>query len=218
MVYRSLLLILALAGAALADTGYSSTIQVTESDNSPMCQVGQLKFTAGTVTCSGGSASITSGGASFPVSQNVSFSDTSLYGILASTWSDSASTGTVGEYRSNQLASTNCPTSGVWADACTLTLSSGNWIVSGNMTFNGATNTEPIVGISTVSGNNVNHLRQGVDRFDATAPTANYDTSQPVPAYMVRHSTPTVYYEKVLCVYGGGVPKYFCTLQAWRPR
>lgn len=151
-------------------------------------------------------------------SANVAFSDTSRYGIYGSTWADSASTGTVGEYKSSQLGVSNCPSSGVWGDACSILLGSGTWIVAGNMTFNGSVNSEAIVAISTVSGNNTAHLRQGVDRFDTASPTAAYDVSQGVPPYMVRNSTPTTYYEKVFCSYVSGTPKYFCTLQGWRAR
>lgn len=68
MVRKPLLLILALAGFASADTGFPSTIKVTETDNSPSCVAGQIKFGAGQVSCSGQTATVTitggSGGAS----------------------------------------------------------------------------------------------------------------------------------------------------------
>lgn len=59
MVRKSLLLILALAGFASADTGFPSTIKVTETDNSPSCIAGQIKFGAGQVSCSGQTATVT---------------------------------------------------------------------------------------------------------------------------------------------------------------
>jgi len=62
MVRRTLFLILTLAGYGFSDTGFSTTIQVTETDNSPKCQAGQLKVSAGTLTCSGQTATITTGG------------------------------------------------------------------------------------------------------------------------------------------------------------
>lgn len=62
MVRREIFLILFCMGFARADTGYPSTVSVTESDNSPACTVGQLKFSNGTVTCSGQTATITNTG------------------------------------------------------------------------------------------------------------------------------------------------------------
>lgn len=59
MVRKSFLLILALAGFASADTGFPSTIKVTETDNSPSCVAGQIKFGAGQVSCSGQTATVT---------------------------------------------------------------------------------------------------------------------------------------------------------------
>jgi len=64
MVRKPLLLILLLAGMAYADTGMTSTIRVTETDNSPSCVVGQIKFGSGQVSCSGQTATITITGGS----------------------------------------------------------------------------------------------------------------------------------------------------------
>lgn len=62
MVHKSILLTLLLASIGFADTGWKDTINVTESDNSPKCQVGQIKFSAGSLTCNGQTASIAVGG------------------------------------------------------------------------------------------------------------------------------------------------------------
>lgn len=45
-----------------ADTGFTSTIRVSETDNSPACTVGQIKVTTGTLTCNGQVATISTGG------------------------------------------------------------------------------------------------------------------------------------------------------------
>lgn len=50
--------------SCFADTGYKNSIQVTETDNSPMCMAGQIKFSAGSLTCAGNVATVTSGGSS----------------------------------------------------------------------------------------------------------------------------------------------------------
>lgn len=62
MVRRTLLLIAALTSFCHADTGFYSTINVTETDGSPACQAGQLKVSTGTLTCSGQTATISTGG------------------------------------------------------------------------------------------------------------------------------------------------------------
>ncbi len=59
---RAILLAFFLTGSAWADTGFTSTIKVTETDNSPSCVVGQIKFSAGSVTCAGQTATVSSGG------------------------------------------------------------------------------------------------------------------------------------------------------------
>jgi len=63
MGYKPLLLVL-LAGLAYGDTGFKDLIQVTETDGSPKCMAGQLKFQPGQVSCSGNTATmnITGGG------------------------------------------------------------------------------------------------------------------------------------------------------------
>lgn len=55
---------MALASPAFADTGWPYTISVTETDHSPVCQVGQIQFTTGTVTCQGNIAKVVTGGGS----------------------------------------------------------------------------------------------------------------------------------------------------------
>lgn len=64
MVYRSFLLVLAVCGIAVADTGFKDSIQFSESDGSPKCMAGQVVVNSGQLTCSGNKATlnITGGG------------------------------------------------------------------------------------------------------------------------------------------------------------
>lgn len=73
---KILFALLALSSSAFADTGFSSTIRVSEADGAPACTVGQVKFSNGSVTCSGQSASVTSGGGSLSGPQTFSSSAT----------------------------------------------------------------------------------------------------------------------------------------------
>lgn len=62
MVRKTLLLIALFSGISWADTGFGSTIRVSETDNTPACTVGQIKVSPATLTCSGQVATITTGG------------------------------------------------------------------------------------------------------------------------------------------------------------
>lgn len=62
MVRKSLFLVLLLTGVLWADTGFRDTISITETDGVPKCMAGQIKFSAGTVTCSGQVATVTNTG------------------------------------------------------------------------------------------------------------------------------------------------------------
>ncbi len=64
MVFKKVLLIMVLASPSFSDTGFTSTIRVSETDSSPACTVGQIKVTAGTLTCNGQVATISTGGGS----------------------------------------------------------------------------------------------------------------------------------------------------------
>lgn len=55
---KSFFLALLLSGFAYADTGFRDMIQVTETDGSPKCMAGQLKFGSGQVACSGNTATL----------------------------------------------------------------------------------------------------------------------------------------------------------------
>jgi len=85
MVLKSLFLIIALGAIAWADTGFPTTISVTETDHAPQCSVGQLQFSTGTVTCRGQVAIINNsggGGGSFTACgsnpSGLQFTDTNL--------------------------------------------------------------------------------------------------------------------------------------------
>ena len=83
MVRRSLLLIIAFCGISRADTGFSSTIKVRETDGSPSCVVGQISVSPGTLTCAGQSATLTTGGGGGTpggADTNVQFNDAGSFG------------------------------------------------------------------------------------------------------------------------------------------
>lgn len=92
MVRKSLLLIGFLSAFSFADTGFRSTIRVTETDNSPSCQAGQIKFSAGSVACAGNVATITNvssatlpSGSTQYVQNNPSSTQTGAFNIASGT-------------------------------------------------------------------------------------------------------------------------------------
>lgn len=84
---KTFIALLFLGTYVYADTGYPSTVRITEIDKSPACTVGQLKVSNGTLACSGQSATITIGSGSgggvsvYPATNTATFP----YGISVST-------------------------------------------------------------------------------------------------------------------------------------
>lgn len=62
MVLKKILLMLLFVSPTFGDTGFTSTIRVSETDSSPACTVGQIKVSAGTLTCNGQVATVSTGG------------------------------------------------------------------------------------------------------------------------------------------------------------
>ena len=104
MVRRALFLVIALLGSGYADTGFRDLIQVTEPDGSPRCMAGQLKFSAGSLTCSGNVATVsTGGGGSSP-----SFPAFVLRDSASTAWSVTIST------TGQMVSATSAAPSGAW--------------------------------------------------------------------------------------------------------
>ena len=71
MGYKSVFVALGcllVAGISFADTGFPSSINIKETDGSPMCQAGQIQVSPGTLICTGNVATITTGGGSTALS------------------------------------------------------------------------------------------------------------------------------------------------------
>lgn len=103
MGFKKVLVMLLLASAAYGDTGFTSTIRVTETDNSPACTVGQIKVSTGSLTCSGQTAIISTGGGggsgtpsgtsgNIQYNNSGSFGGASFFNIHASSSSTTADT------------------------------------------------------------------------------------------------------------------------------
>lgn len=136
---------------------------------------------------------------------------------------DSAASGFIGEYTSSNVSSfTNFPTSTQYGDVVSVTLSAGDWDISGNVVtkLNGATFTSDdfFGGIGLTSGNNAPIAAPDGGYFESGAPVSGGDRSIPLTPYRVSISGSTTYFLKIRATYSSGPPQYKGMLRARRMR
>ncbi len=149
---------------------------------------------------------------------------TGAVSIRGTATNDSASAGFVGEYMEAKNATlTNTGSNGQYADAGTLSLTAGNWLITLQLYVNRntATWTRVDAGIGTATGNNSAGLSSG-DNFiihewasSATTPGSICPT---VANYRVALSATTSYYGKVRADFSAGQPQFVHRLSAVRIR
>lgn len=135
--------------------------------------------------------------------------------IVGTATNDSALAGRLGEIRSvDQSSFVNCPATGVNGDLTTFSLTSGDWLVTGCVTFglNGATMTSAGAGVGTSAGD-VNPIH----RIDILPPTTGSNNSACSTERVSLSDTTTVRL-KYQCTYSAGTPRAYGYLQAWRTR
>lgn len=134
---------------------------------------------------------------------------------------DSADAGDIGEYvESNQTATVNAPTSTQLGDLTSISLTAGDWDVTGNVSWteNGSTTTVVEGGISVTTGNSATGLTYGVNRFQAEPATAAHDINIPVTSYRINVSSTTTVYLKFSATFSAGTPKAYGSIRARRRR
>lgn len=133
---------------------------------------------------------------------------------------DNAAAGFIGEYVSSVVSAVSFPTTDNYGDLTSISLTAGDWNVSGSFlaTINGATVTQVIIGISTTSGNSGTGLVDGDSSNRAIGPTATYDSSTFVPVLRVSLSATTTYYLKFRAQYTVATPRASGRLSARRVR
>lgn len=141
-------------------------------------------------------------------------------GILGTATNDSASAGNVGEYVSSVVTATNFPATNVYGDLTSISLTAGDWDVTGivDSTLNGATMTVAVGGVSTTSGNSATGLTVGSNFFNSPPPTSAYDVQIVIPAYRISLSATTTVYLKYRASYSAGTPQATGRLSARRVR
>ena len=143
--------------------------------------------------------------------------------FLGTATNDSAAAGYVGEaVRSNVAGGSAVSASGnnQWFDITSISLTAGDWDISGLLTFstNGATITSNTVGISSTSGNSGTGLVNGDNQAESSAATAASSSTAFVPCYRVSLSGSATYYLKGYISYSVATPKAFGRISARRVR
>lgn len=151
-------------------------------------------------------------------------STTSAVTIRGTTTNDSAATGFVGEYvESVQSTNTNTAADGVFDDLVSISLTAGDWDVTGTLRFinNGATWTSANIGVSSAAGNDTTGLVSGSNNFAgqwASSSTTPILHSLYVPTYRVSLTATTTYYLKRMANFSAGTPQTRGRLSARRVR
>lgn len=150
-----------------------------------------------------------------------------MLGIQGTLTNDNALPGMDGEYIQSVVSTAaNVGASGTYFDATSISLTAGDWDVTGvgELFENGATFTAVFfdLGISTTSGNSGTGLILGsnsVENNFGVAITAFTDLGLVVPSYRVSLNATTTHYLKMqVGVYTVGTPQYQCRLSARRIR
>ncbi len=146
--------------------------------------------------------------------------------IKGSITNDSAVIGYVGEYVTNSVSAQNAGTTGQYSDVTSISLTAGDWDVTGVLACIRGTatfsSTVLFVGISTHSGNDGTGLTTGdtltMLSYGSAALTFN-TVSSTVPAVRMSFSTTTtVYLKGYVDAYTGGPPTHYGRISARRVR
>lgn len=111
-------------------------------------------------------------------------------------------------YVSSAPSSGNVPSSGNWGNVASVSLTPGDWDVSGaiNIVANGATVTGTSGAISINSGATTTDHAAGDNQVDGLLATAALSGAITIPTYRVRVTTATTVYLKVKATYAVATP------------
>lgn len=146
--------------------------------------------------------------------------------LRGTTTNDDAAAGDIGEYIESTVSNTSTGSTGQYYDITSISLTKGDWDISGMSQFsrNGATFTlvDLVLAITTTSGNNSTGVIPGVNtsEFNPGATMLSFGfVSVSVPVYrMSLSSTTTVYLKGFVDAYSAGTPKQYARISARRVR
>ena len=206
--------------AAPATSGTVTSVNVSggttglTTSGGPITSSGTITLAGTLVAANGGTGQTT---VTYAPGTTAGFIATS--GQLGFTDASSGAAGYVGEVLSTS-ATNQTPSSGVWQDAGSLSLTAGDWDLSFQVYFaaGGSVITNCSVGISTTSGNSSTGLVQGDNLMSAGNSPGGSDIGSAINQYVVRISTTTTYFAKLLETTSGGTPRYSFRFNARRRR
>lgn len=147
-------------------------------------------------------------------------SSTSGVAIKGTTTNDNAAAGNVGEAVRGYASGVSVATNNTWQNCTSISLTAGDWDVSGLMVFgnNGATATEVFSAISINSGTTTTDHVQGDNVANGINPTAAYNSSLAIPDYRLSLSSTTTVYLKGRATFSAGNPEMYGRISARRVR
>jgi hypothetical protein len=157
-----------------------------------------------------------------PTGTALAVDTTNAVRIKGTSGTGNAPAGYIGEHVKSTVlvASSVTLTNNTYADITSITLTAGDWDVTGVVAFQAAaiTGTQVQGGIGTLSGNATNSVR-GSTQFDtATVPTSVTDICHSISPFRAELSGSTTYYLKAYGLFSAGTLKAFGRITARRVR
>lgn len=152
---------------------------------------------------------------------NFNSSTATITHLVGTATNDSATAGTIGEYISSTTAgNVNFPLTTVWGDILSITLTPGDWDVTGVLVHfpNGGTQTDAEMAVSLTSGNSTTGLALGDNWVLGLPGTAITDETLLVPAWRRSVAVSTPIYLKYEATYTVATPKGQARISARRVR
>lgn len=140
--------------------------------------------------------------------------------IKGTVTNDNADAGYVGEVARSAVGPTNFPTSTQWGDITSISLTAGDWDVTGVIyaQANSATVTKVQMAITTTSGNSTAGFIVGDNAIGVYLPTNTADSSGTIPSVRVSLSETTVVYLKFNATFSAATPQAYGRISARRIR
>lgn len=144
--------------------------------------------------------------------------------IRGTATTDSAAAGFVGEYTESVVSTfTNTAATGVFSDLTSISLTAGDWDVTGVLEYfrNTATWTGTEIMITSTSGNSTAGAIRGQNRIQdawASSSTTPEQLTQTIPSLRVSLSSTTTYYLKIRANFSAGQPQAIGNIFARRIR
>lgn len=141
--------------------------------------------------------------------------------LVGTTTNDSAAAGNIGEYIESVVSAVNFPSTGVFGDATSISLTAGDWEVTAQWYYDprGASHGgNTFIGISQTSGNSSTGLVSGSNQYNFTVSNGNTIYSGSISGYRQSLSSTTTLYLKYIDNYSVATPQLSARLSARRLR